>query len=367
MIKVHWFLPTGGDSRRLAGDGASQAGEGVERHDSHRPATLSYLLQCAAVADDLGFDGVLTPTGSQCEDAWVSTAALLGCTQRLKFMVAFRPSQVSPVLAAQMAATYQHMSGGRLLLNVVTGSADAEAHRYGDWLDKAQRYRQTDEFLTVMRGALSGTPLDFEGEFFNVKGASIQNLPKSLPTIYFGGSSEAAGKVAAKHVDVYLTWGEPVETVAEKIEWVKGLAREEGREIKCGIRMHVIARDNAEDAWRAADDLLVGVDDEMIQKAQTTLAGRGSVGQTRMLELAGGSRDKLIVGPNLWAGVSLVRGGAGTALVGSHDEIVERMEEYIAVGIDEFVFGGYPHVEEAYWFAEGVMPRLRAKNLLPAK
>jgi alkanesulfonate monooxygenase len=318
----------------------------------------------AAAADDLGYDGVLTPTGSQCEDAWVTTAALLAYTRQLKYMVAFRPSQVSPVLAAQMAATYQHVSGGRLMLNVVTGSADAEAHRYGDWLDKAERYRQTDEFLTVMRGALSGTPLDFEGEFFNVKGASIRNLPETLPTIYFGGSSEAAGKVAAKHVDVYITWGEPVDAVAEKIEWVRGLAREEGREIRFGIRMHVIARDSADDAWEAANNLLVGVDDEMIQKAQTTLAGRASVGQTRMLELTGGSRDRLVVAPNLWAGVSLVRGGAGTALVGSHDEIVERMEEYIAVGIEEFVLGGYPHLEEAYWFAEGVMPRLRSKGLL---
>lgn len=365
MLKVHWFLPTGGDARRLADDGhgqANAAGEGGR--GSFRAPSADYLAQVAKVADGLGFEGVLTPTGSQCEDAWVSTAALLGVTRRLKYMVAFRPSQLSPVLAAQMAATYQRMSGGRLLLNVVTGSADAEAHRYGDWLDKTERYQQTEEFLTVMRGAWRGEPFTYEGRWFRVQGAALRYAPDPLPTIYFGGSSDAAGRIAARHADVYLTWGEPPEQVREKIEWVRGLAAEEGREVRFGIRMHVIARDTSAEAWAVTDALLDGVSDETVAAARATLLGRGSVGQTRMLELTGGSRDNLVVAPNLWAGISLVRGGAGTALVGSHEEIADRMAEYAELGIEEFVLGGYPHVEEAYWFAEGVLPVLRRRGLL---
>ena len=331
---------------------------------SFRAPTVDYLGQVARAADALGYEAVLTPTGSQCEDAWVSTASLLPLTSRLKYMVAFRPSQVSPVLAAQMAATYQRMSGGRLLLNIVTGSADAEAHRYGDWLDKTQRYEQCEEFLAVMRGAWTGEGLDFDGKYYTTAKAAVKHVPDPLPKIYFGGSSEAAGKIAARHVDVYLTWGEPPELVKEKIDWVRSLAAAEGREMTFGIRMHVIARDTAAEAWAVADRLLDGVDDATIEKARATLLGRGSVGQTRMLELTGGSRDNLVVAPNLWAGISLVRGGAGTALVGSHEEVVDRMEDYRAVGIDEFVLGGYPHIEEAFWFAEGVMPILRRRGLL---
>ncbi|MTD57038.1 LLM class flavin-dependent oxidoreductase [Amycolatopsis sp. RM579] len=364
MLKIHWFLPTGGDARRLLDDGASQANRAGTRAGSFRAPTLEYLSSVARVVDGLGYESVLTPTGSQCEDAWVATAALLSGTSRLKYMVAFRPSQLSPVLAAQMAATYQRVSGGRLLLNVVTGSPDAEAHRYGDWYDKDQRYRQTGEFLAVMRGAWSGTPFDFQGEFFTVEKAATRYLPDPPPTVYFGGSSDQAARVAAKYVDVYLTWGEPVEAVKEKIDRLRALAAEEGRTLRFGIRMHVIARPDADSAWRQAESLLDGLSDDVIAKAQATLRGRGSEGQRRLLDLTGGSRDKLVVAPNLWAGVSLVRGGAGTALVGSYTEVADRMQEYRSVGIEEFVLGGYPHIEEAYWFAEGVMPELESRGLL---
>ncbi|MFE7243101.1 LLM class flavin-dependent oxidoreductase [Streptomyces sp. NPDC057580] len=365
MLKIHWFLPTGGDSRRLVDDGAGQANRTGAHTGGFRQPSGDYLSVVARAADSLGFHSVLTPTGSQCEDAWVSTAALIPQTSRLKFMVAFRPGQLSPVLAAQMAATYQRISHGRLVLNIVTGSPDAEAHRYGDWLGKEERYAQADEFLTVLRGAWSGESFDFEGTYYKVAGAAIRHVPDPLPTIYFGGSSPAAGSVAARHVDVYLTWGEPVEQVAEKIEWIRGLAAAEGRKLRFGIRMHVITRETSDAAWQQAESLLEGLDDEMIAKAQATLRGRGSEGQRRLLDLADGSRDKLVVAPNLWAGVSLVRGGAGTALVGSYEEIADRMQDYMAVGIDEFVLGGYPHVEEAYWFAEGVMPILEQRGLLP--
>lgn len=365
-MKVHWFLPTGGDSRRLADDGASQANNAGATGGTFRAPTLDYLSSVAAAVDGLGYESVLTPTGSQCEDAWVATAALLAHTKQLKYMVAFRPSQLSPVLAAQMAATYQRVSGGRLVLNIVTGSADAEAHRYGDWWNKDERYTQTDEFLTVLRGAWSGTPFDFTGEYYHVEKAATRYLPDPLPTIYFGGSSQQAGKVAARHVDVYLTWGEPVEAVAEKIQWIRQLAEEEDRTMKFGIRMHVIARPDSDAAWRQADSLLDGLSDEVIAKAQATLRGRGSEGQRRLLDLTGGSRDNLVVAPNLWAGISLARGGAGTALVGSYSEIADRMQEYMAVGIDEFVLGGYPHIEEAYWFAEGVLPELARRGVYDA-
>ena len=190
----------------------------------------------------------------------------------------------------------------------------------------------------------------------------LTQIPDPLPEIYFGGSSPAAGTVAAKHADVYLTWGEPPEAVAEKVEWIRGLAAEEGREIRFGIRLHTIARDTSEEAWAEADRLLAGISEEQIKKVQDGLRKSESVGQRRMLDLNAGSKDGLEIHPNLWAGVGLVRGGAGTAMVGSHQEIADLVEQYAAVGIDEFVLSGYPHLEEAYRFGEGVLPELARRG-----
>src|SRR5688500_5652849 len=171
----------------------------------------------------------------------------------LKFLDAFRPGFVSPTLAAQMASTFQRQSGGRLLLNIVTGGESHEQRAYGDFLDKDARYRRTGEFLRIVRDLWEGKTVDLSGEFLRVEDATLARVPDPIPEVYFGGSSPIAGEVAAKHVDVYLTWGEPPAQVAEKIAWVRGLAEKEGRGVRFGIRLHVITRDTSDQAWAEAD------------------------------------------------------------------------------------------------------------------
>lgn len=359
-LTFHWFLPTNGDSRHVVGGGH---GAPVTATGGDRPPSVRYLAQIARAAEDLGFEGVLTPTGAWCEDAWLTTAMVSQHTERLKFLVAFRPGFVSPTLAAQMASTFQRQSGGRLLLNVVTGGESHEQRAYGDFLDKDARYARTGEFLEIVRDLWDGRTVDLKGEHLTVEDARLTRLPDPVPQVYFGGSSPAAGVVAARHADVYLTWGEPPAQVAGKIAWIRGLAEREGRTPRFGIRLHVIARDTSEQAWAEADRLLAGFDPATVRAVQEGLARSESDGQKRMLALHGGGRDGLEIHPNLWAGIGLVRGGAGTALVGSHDEVAERVEEYHRLGIDEFVLSGYPHLEEAYWFGEGVLPRLAARGL----
>lgn len=354
-ITLHWFLPTGGDSRELMPTG---------EHAHRRQPDHDYLAQVARAAERLGFAGVLTPTGTMCEDAWLTTASLLTETDTLRFLVAFRPGLLSPTLAAQMASTYQRISGGRLLLNVVTGADTSELGRFGDWLDHDERYERTAEFLTVLRGAWSGEPFDFDGRYYTVRGATTRAVPDPVPSVYFGGASAAAEAVAARHVDVYLTWGEPPAMVAEHLERVRGLAAAEGRSVRFGIRFHVIARDRSADAWAEAERLLAGLDPDAVAAAQADFAVTQSVGQRRMASLHGGRTDQLEVYPNVWAGVGLVRGGAGTALVGSHTEVADRIEEYHQLGFDEFILSGYPHLEEAYQFGEGVIPELRRRGLV---
>jgi alkanesulfonate monooxygenase len=358
-LTFHWFLPTSGDSRNITG-----GGHGAEVVHRDRRVTTRYLRQIVTAAEELGFEGALTPTGLWCDDAWLSTASLLDSTDRLKFLVAFRPGLLSPTLAAQMATTFQNQSGGRLLLNVVTGGEPAEQKAFGDFLSKDERYQRTDEFLAIVRRLWEhGDPFDFQGEHLRVEQARLVTVPDPVPPIYFGGSSAAAGPVAAARSDVYLTWGEPPAAVAEKIGWIRKLAADAGRTVRFGIRLHVITRDTAEDAWREARRLLAALPPETIAKVQAGLHKSESEGQKRMLSLHGGSAEDLEIYPNLWAGVGLARGGAGTALVGSHEEVADRIKEYADLGIEEFILSGYPHLEEAYWFGESVLPRLEQEGL----
>jgi alkanesulfonate monooxygenase len=368
-IKLHWYLPTHGDGRTLllAGD-SSQTDlltHSRPARPGHRPPTLAYLAQVARAAEQSGFDAALTPTGTWCDDSWITCAALSQLTDRLRFLVAFRPGSLHPTLAAQQVATFQRHSGGRLLLNIVTGGNDVEQRRFGDDLDKDGRYERTDEFLTILRGAWSGEPFSFAGEHLWADGATALAVEEA-PEIYFGGSSPAALRVAARHADVYLTWGEPPPQLEQHLEQIRNLAADtpRERELRHGIRLHVVSRDTPERAWADAEALIADADDAAIAEAQTKMTHASATGQQRMQALHNGRRDELEVYPNLWAGPGLLRGGAGTALVGSHEQVADRIAEYHELGIDEFIFSGYPHLEEAYAFGEGVLPVLRERGLV---
>jgi alkanesulfonate monooxygenase len=358
-MQVFWFIPTHGDSRYLGtGEGAREV-----NHD--------YLKQVAQAADTLGYEGVLIPTGRSCEDPWVVASSLLPVTKNLKFLVAVRPGLHQPSLAARMAATFDRLSGGRLLINLVTGGDQTELEGDGVYLDHAQRYEQSAEFIRIWREIIArshaGESYDYQGQHLSVKGAKLlyPSVQKPYPPVYFGGSSPAAHDLAAEQVDTYLTWGEPPAEVSKKVADVKARAAKHGRAVKFGIRLHVIVRETDDEAWRAAESLISKLDDDTVGRAQAAFSRMDSEGQRRMAALhAGGgkrTRAELEISPNLWAGVGLVRGGAGTALVGDPKTVAARIEEYAALGLDTFVLSGYPHLEEAYRFAELVFPLLPRK------
>jgi alkanesulfonate monooxygenase len=147
--------------------------------------------------------------------------------------------------------------------------------------------------------------------------------------------------------------------VDEKLNAVRQRAKAKGRDVKFGLRIHLIVRETEEKAWEAADDLIRHLPDEAIAAAQDKFAHESdSIGQKRMSALHGGDRSKLEIAPNLWAGVGLVRGGAGTALVGDAKTVAKRLREYQALGIETVIASGYPHLEEAYHVAELLFPEL---------
>jgi alkanesulfonate monooxygenase len=347
-MQICWFIPTTGDGRYL---GSS--------HQS-RVTDYAYLRQIAQAVDDLGFYAVLLPTGNSCEDAWVVASTLMPSTRQLRFLVAIRPGIMTPTVAARMTATFDRLSAGRLLINVVTGGDPQEAAAEGVFLSHDERYEVTDEFLHIWRNVLAGETYTYKGKHLQVEKARVYYpaLQHPHPPLYLGGSSEAAMKIAAEHIDFYLTWGEPPALVAEKIARVREMAQSKGRTVRFGIRLHVIVRETATEAWQAANDLIKYIDKETIERAHQGLAKFDSEGQKRMASLVQGSIANLEVSPNLWAGIGLVRSGAGTALVGDAATVAQRMLEYADLGIESFILSGYPHLEEAYRVAELLFPLL---------
>jgi len=269
-----------------------------------------------------------------------------------------------------MAATLDRLSGGRLLVNLVTGGDAHELAGDGQFLDHGERYAQSAEFIRIWREVIErsheGRPFDFDGEHLSVKGAKLLFPPvqSPYPPVFFGGSSGPAHDLAAEQADTYLTWGEPPAEVAKKIADVRARAAAHGRQLQYGIRLHVIVRETEDEAWRAATELVSQLDEATVAAAQARFANMDSVGQRRMAELHRGRvnranvREGLEISPNLWAGVGLVRGGAGTALVGNPQQAAERIQEYAALGLDHFILSGYPHLDEAHRFAELVFPLL---------
>ncbi|MDQ1306345.1 MAG: alkanesulfonate monooxygenase, partial [Actinomycetota bacterium] len=286
-----WFLPTNGDSRSIVG--ASHASEHHTVPTGYRPPSRRYLSEIARAADRLGYEGVLTPTGTFCEDAWLTAAALLAETERLKFLVAFRPGLVPPTLAAQQAATFQRYSDGRLLLNVVSGGEDAEQRRFGDWLDHDERYARTGEFIKIVKDIWTTDSVDFDGDYYRIRDGRVSEPPNPLPQLYFGGSSAAALPIAAQYVDSYLTWGEPPQAASAKIAKVRALADTFGRTLRYGIRLHTMSRDTSAEAWAVAEKLLSELTPEQIDQATRSHAASESEGQRRMAALHGGRVDAL--------------------------------------------------------------------------
>ena len=348
-LDMFWFIPVSGDGRYLG------------TNTGRRPAEHKYYREVATAIDRLGYGGALIPTGSECDDGWVVASALATVTERMRFLVAVRPGIISPTFAARQAASLDRLSNGRLLLNVVTGGTPAELARDGPLLPHDERYAQTGEFLHIWRRLMQGETVDFNGKYYQVEDARISFNPaqQPYPPLWLGGSSEPAKDVAAEHIDLYLTYAEPLEQVDEKINSVRARAQRLGRRIRFGMRVHMVVRETNDEAWAAANELIRYVTDDTIAAAQKRFtAGSDSVGQSRMAALHQGRRDRLEVRPNLWAGIGLVRTGCATALVGDPRTVAKRLREYQALGIDTVIASGYPHLEEAYRVAELLFPEL---------
>lgn len=351
-IDFGWFLPTMGDTETIG--------------PPTRPATIEYLTEVAKTAEDAGFVFALVPVGTTCMDAWLASTMVAGRTEKLKFLVAMRPGFIAPTVAAKMSNTLDQLSHGRVLINVVTGGFPAELSADGDFTAHDERYARTQEFMQVVRKAWTERKWDHEGTYYKVEQANVFPRPYQLPAppFYFGGASDAAKVVGAEESDVYLLWGEPIPMVRERIADMRQRAAAIGRTLRFGLRINVVVRETEEEAKAAAEALVADIPERFEQAMQKHMSGADSEGERRQRELAAKEGDWL--GPNLWAGIGRARLGVGTALVGSGENVALRLREYIAEGIDTFIFSGYPHLEEAERFGRYVIkPHFAGKASVP--
>ncbi|SBW22958.1 alkanesulfonate monooxygenase [Candidatus Protofrankia californiensis] len=343
MIEFNWSLP-------MFDDDAGEPGTPPRR------ATLPYLTSIARSAQDVGFHALLLGAGyGQQVEAFTTAAALLQHADRIRALVAVRPGFYHPAIAAKLAATVDQHSGGRLLLNVVTGGVPSDLAKYGDRLPHDERYDRTREFLEVFTRLTAGTgPIDHDGRYFACEKAELDYGLVGHPhgRIYFGGLSEPAREVAAEHADTFLMWGFPAAEVSDIVEDMRRRALRHDRKLRFGVRINVIARATSEEAWAKAESLLVAAGgDPMCTVRQET----DSMAQQRMFALGADGPDR---NGAFWSGLSKLRVGSGTALVGSYREVADGLRRYVEAGVDAFILAAAPHLEECLRVGEQVLPAL---------
>jgi alkanesulfonate monooxygenase len=311
-----------------------------------------FTIAFAQAHEDAGFDRVLIGYFSSAPDGFIVASWVLQATARLGVLLAHRPGFVAPTVAARKLATLDQFSGGRLALHVITGGSDADQAKDGDFLDKASRYRRTDEYLDVLRRTWTATePFDVDGEFYRVRRAysAVRCVRQPHLPIYFGGSSDEAVTVSAKHADVYALWGEPLAEAAAHIKEVKAAAAAYGREPRISLSTRPILAATDAEAWDRAYAIL-----DQIQ-AQGPRPGRGpapeNVGSQRLLAAAakGDVLDRCLFTP--LATASGARGNS-TALVGSVDTVADALLDYYDIGVTTFLIRGYDPYDDAIGYGD---------------
>lgn len=329
-----------------------------------------YTRTVALAHEAGGFDRVLMAHSSASPDAVVTAAQVFADTRRLSVLLAHRPGFVAPTLTARTLATLDHFSKGRIAVHIITGGDGADQRRDGDYLNHEQRYDRTEEYLDVIKRIWSSeTPIDHEGAHYRFSGAfsSVKPLQKPHIPIYFGGSSDAAIRVAARFADVYALWGESLAQVRETIARVRGAAAAHGRadHIKFSLSLRPILGRTEADAWARADEILEkakalqgsGAPHRLFEKRKTPPA---NVGSQRLLQTAAQGK---VVDQRLWTEIAALTGAKGnsTSLVGTADQVADSLLAYHDLGVTTFLIRGFNPLQDAIEYGREIIPRVRER------
>ena len=348
-LEFLWYLPNTVEAGHRGDDTAEGWG------------SLDFSVSIAQAVEEHGLDGALIGCGWERPDTFTLATAIAARTRRFKPLAAIRPGYWQPAQFACAAATLDQLSQGRLLVNIVSGRDNHRA--YGDFEEDSEaRYERTREFMQLVRLLWTREDVTYEGRFYRVESSTSAPVPYQPggPPLYFGGASPAAERVAAAEADVQLMWGEPVAMAAERIERLTRLSAsyDRARPLEFGLRITVVVRETAEEAWRAAEAKLRDWEGKLDRRVERNYTGRGSVGQQRLRELMASGE---VLDRCLWtAPANVGTGAASTWLVGSPDQIVASLEDYVALGVSHFILSDTPYREEAIRVGDMVVARMLA-------
>ena len=349
-LEFGWFIPTRGDT--------DDYGEPLKI-----AAGPEMFERVVVAAENAGFEYILIPVGHQCWDAWMTGALMAGKTKSIRMLIAARPSYINPVLLAKMIATFDQLSKGRICVNLIAGQSEQENISEGVMWTKEQRYEIMEEEVSILKALWTGgEKTDWNGKYYTLKDCELVPRPyqKPYPKFYLGGGSAQAAEISAKHSDVHLFWGDTTDRIQENMKMLRGIAARYGREndLGFGMRLQIICRENEKEAWEAADGLIRNVTPERENYIRTYYAQ--SEANQRVQQLAREKGD--LIAPNLWAGLTKARPGAGICIVGNPEQCADVLQRYIDIGCHSFCLSGYLHDAEAARFHKWVRPILEDRN-----
>jgi len=351
--EVSWFAPIcDGDDRYL--------GERSMQYKSNWENTSNILL----TADKLGFRNILCPSSYQVgQDTLPFVAAVSPLTKNINILAAVRCGEVHPPMLARTLATIDHILKGRLTINIISSNLP------GEELSSEDRYQRSREVIEVLKQAWTQEEIDVKGQFYNFKLSAdpVKPYQNGGPLLYFGGYSPNAVDLCAEHCDVYLMWPETEGNLRTHMENMSEKAAEYDRKVDFGLRVHVVVRETEEEAREYADSIISKLDSEVGKEIRERSLDAKSYGVSKQKEMRDKATDEGYIEPNLWTGIGKGRSGCGAALVGNPDQIVEKLNRYMDMGIRAFIFSGYPHIEECKHFAELVLPRIKTFSMPEAQ
>ena len=314
-----------------------------------------------STADELGFKNVLCPSSYQVGQDPISFAAgMATITKQINFLVAIRCGELHPPMLARTIASLDHMLKGRLTINIISSDLP------GMKLSSKERYARSREVIQILKQSWTQDQIKFKGKYYQLDLNTRPVKPYQQnggPLLYFGGYSPDGVDLCAEFCDVYLMWPETEFKLKNLMDVMTLKAAKYNRVVRFGLRVHVIVRETEKEARDYADSLISKLDIKMGTDIRNRAQDATSLGVARQSQLRDEADEKYYVEPNLWTGIGLARSGCGAAIVGNPDQVVAKIEHYIEMGINSFIFSGYPHQKECELFAKLVLPRLKTVSL----
>ncbi|WP_306118611.1 MULTISPECIES: LLM class flavin-dependent oxidoreductase [unclassified Roseitalea] len=349
--EIAWFAPICSDDYRYLGvpDGSLRS-------------SFDHASAIVKLAEQLGYRNVLCPSSYMVgQDTWSFVSAMAPLTEDINLLAAIRCGEVHPAMLARAIATVDHVMKGRLTLNIIS------SNQPGEDASSELRYRRSTEVVEILRQAFTRETIDYEGEIYRLKGLSTDPVrpyqQNGGPLLYFGGYSPAALELCGRHCEVYLMWPEPEELLAERMRTVHARAEAHGRVLDYGLRLHMIVRDTEAEAREYARDLVSRLDDATGEQIRNRAQDARSYGVSLQTASRNTADEEGYVEPNLWTGIGRARSGCGAALVGSVEQVLEKIDRYRKMGIRAFIFSGYPSRQECEIFGRKVLPQLKTCSL----